>query len=130
MKIARTAGFPPSDAADVEIALREAFANAIFHGNGNRPEKKVRLRCYGAPGKGLLLAIRDEGPGFDPATVPDPRSEERLHLPHGRGIFLMHELMDLAEYRRGGREVVLYKACRGRKSAKRKKTLVQAGSGR
>jgi serine/threonine-protein kinase RsbW len=127
LKIARAAGCPASDAADVEIALREALANAIFHGNGSRPEKKVFLRCYGDPGNGILLAIRDEGPGFDPAAVPDPRLKERLQLPHGRGIFLMHELMDLADHRKGGREVVLYKACRGRRAAR--KTPVRPGCG-
>jgi len=118
MKVAREAGCIASEIADVEIAVREALANAIIHGNEGRPDKKVLLRCYGDPEDGILLAIRDEGKGFDPSTVPDPRSAERLTLPHGRGIFLMHELMDHAEHRKGGREVVLYKVCRGRKAAK------------
>jgi serine/threonine-protein kinase RsbW len=118
MKIAREAGCVASEVADVEIAVREALANAIIHGNEGRPDKRVLLRCYGDPDDGILLAIRDEGKGFDPSTVPDPRSAERLELPHGRGIFLMHELMDHAEHRKGGREVVLYKACGGRKTAK------------
>jgi serine/threonine-protein kinase RsbW len=112
MKVAREAGCIRSDVADVEIAVREALANAIIHGNEGRPDKKVLIRCYGDPDDGILLAVRDEGRGFDPSAVPDPRSAERLHLPHGRGIFLMHELMDHAEHRKGGREVVLYKSCR------------------
>ncbi len=119
MKVAREAGCIASEVADVEIAVREALANAIIHGNEGRPDKKVLLRCYGDPDDGILLAIRDQGKGFDPSAVPDPRSAERLELPHGRGIFLMHELMDHAEHRKGGREVVLYKACGGRKAAKK-----------
>lgn len=95
--------------AEVEIALREALANAVFHGNRAQPERRVLLRAYGQRGCGILLAIRDEGPGFDPAAVPDPRAEERLELTHGRGIFLMHALMDRVEYRRNGREVLLWK---------------------
>jgi serine/threonine-protein kinase RsbW len=118
MRIARGAGCLASEVADVEIALREALANAVFHGNQGLPEKKVLLRCYADPDDGILLAIRDEGEGFDPSAVPDPRAAERLTLTHGRGIFLMHELMDHAEHRKGGREVVLYKACAGRKTAK------------
>jgi serine/threonine-protein kinase RsbW len=118
MKVAREAGCIASDVADVEIAVREALANAIIHGNEGRPDKMVLLRCYGDPEDGILLAIRDQGRGFDPAAVPDPRSAERLELPHGRGIFLMHELMDHAEHRKGGREVVLYKACHAKKAPK------------
>jgi serine/threonine-protein kinase RsbW len=120
MKVAREAGCAASDVADVEIAVREALANAIFHGNEGRSDKKVLLRCYGDPDDGILLAVRDEGKGFDPSAVPDPRTAERLELPHGRGIFLMHELMDHAEHRKGGREVVLYKACHKGKAAKSK----------
>ena len=49
-----------------------------------------------------------EGKGFDPDKVPDPRSADRVHLTHGRGLLLMRELMDRLEYRRGGSEVVLF----------------------
>ncbi len=118
MTVAREAGCISSDIADVEIAVREALANAIIHGNRSEPQRKVLLRCYGDPDDGILLAIRDEGRGFDPKKVPDPRSAERLELPHGRGIFLMRELMDHAEHRKGGREVLLYKACSRRKAGK------------
>jgi serine/threonine-protein kinase RsbW len=118
MTLAREAGCVASDIADVEIAVREALANAVIHGNQSRPDKRVLIRCYGDPDDGILLAVRDEGPGFDPSAVPDPRAAERLELPHGRGIFLMRELMDHTEHRKGGREVVLYKACR---PAKRRK---------
>lgn len=95
--------------AEVEIALREALANAVFHGNRGDPERRVHVRVYGDPGCGVVMAVRDEGPGFEPSEVPDPRSEERLHLTHGRGIFLMQALMDRVDYRRGGTEVVLFK---------------------
>jgi serine/threonine-protein kinase RsbW len=97
------------DMADIEISLREALANAILHGNRRDPSRTVLLRVYGGPGQALLIAVRDEGEGFDPSDVPDPREAERLHLDHGRGIFLMRELMDHVEHRRGGKEVVLVK---------------------
>ena len=68
------------------------------------------LRCYAGPRAGILVAVRDEGQGFDPDKVPDPRAADRRQLTHGRGLLLMRELMDRVEYRKGGREVLLYKA--------------------
>lgn len=94
--------------ADLEIALREALANAVLHGNARRPGRKVFLRCYGGPNAGILIAVRDEGKGFDPASVPDPRSPSRKHLAHGRGLLLMRALTDWIMFRRGGSEVVLF----------------------
>lgn len=95
--------------AEVEIALREALANAVFHGNEGNPGKHIFLRVYGGSEWGLLVAVRDDGPGFKPEHVPDPREGDRLELTHGRGVFLMKELMDHVEWRKDGREVVLYK---------------------
>lgn len=109
MAAVRESGIPDGDEADIEIALREAVANAVLHGNAEAPDKVVSLRFYACPGHGMIIAIRDQGPGFDPADVPDPREEERLFLHHGRGMLLMRELLDHIEYRKGGREVVLYK---------------------
>jgi serine/threonine-protein kinase RsbW len=51
--------------------------------------------------------VRDEGAGFDPDAVPDPRRDDRVLLHHGRGLLLMRELVDRVIFRRGGREVVL-----------------------
>ena len=109
LRHARVTGCLADHQAELEIALREALANAVLHGNRSDAAKKVLVRAYCDPQKGFVIAVRDEGPGFDPAKVPDPRSEDRLHLTHGRGIFLMRELMDHIEHRKGGREVVLYK---------------------
>jgi serine/threonine-protein kinase RsbW len=109
LKHARVRGCLADHQAELEIALREALANAVFHGNRSDAAKKVLVRAYCDPKKGFVIAVRDEGRGFDPAKVPDPRREDRLQLTHGRGIFLMRELMDHIEHRKGGREIVLYK---------------------
>jgi len=92
---------------DLEIALVEALANAIKHGNADLAKRRVFLRCYGGPEVGILVAVRDQGNGFDPNRVPDPRSAERVRLRNGRGLLLMRELTDHLEYRKGGREVLL-----------------------
>ena len=109
LKSAKLNGCLIDHQTELEIALREALANAVFHGNRSDAAKSVLVRAYCDPKKGFVIAVRDEGPGFDPEKVPDPRREDRLHLTHGRGIFLMRELMDHIEHRKGGREVVLYK---------------------
>ena len=96
--------------ADMEIVLREGLANAVLHGNRAAAGKSVFLRCYGSREQGLWIIIRDEGGGFDPDSVPDPREEDRRLLQHGRGIFLMQQLVDEVKYRKGGTELLLYKA--------------------
>jgi len=110
MRMARESGCVNDDRADLEIALREALANAMIHGNALERGKRVFLRCYAGPGPAVLIVVRDEGPGFDPRAVPDPREADRLHLRNGRGLLLMRELMDHVEHRKGGREVLLWKS--------------------
>lgn len=109
--LARRCGCARDNQADLEITLREALANAIIHGNGSEQAKRIFLRCYGAPDRDLLILVRDEGRGFDPEEVPDPRDPDRKHLNHGRGLLLMRELSDYVEFRRSGREVLIYKSC-------------------
>jgi serine/threonine-protein kinase RsbW len=97
------------DERDVEIAVREALANAVLHGNKEDAEKKVYISCCIRPGSDLFIVIRDEGGGFDPSAVPDPTAVENIALENGRGIFLMNVFMDDVHFERGGTEVHLYK---------------------
>jgi serine/threonine-protein kinase RsbW len=109
VELANACGCHDDNQTDLEIALREALANAIIHGNSFHDTKSIFLRCYGASDGALLIIVRDEGKGFEPDSVPDPRGPDRMHLHHGRGLFLMRELMDYVEHRKNGREVILYK---------------------
>ena len=101
----------PGEVDDIELALREGLANAILHGNRNDPTKKVIVAsfCECDQEGGLLLVVCDEGSGFDPAVVPDPTTAETIYSGHGRGIFLMRQIMDDVRYRNGGCEVELRK---------------------
>jgi serine/threonine-protein kinase RsbW len=99
----------PGDERDVEIALREALANAVLHGNKEDIHKRVHIDCLVHPGRDLCIAIKDEGSGFDPAKVPDPTTAENMLSETGRGIHLMRMLMDGVEFEDGGREVRLQK---------------------
>jgi len=124
LRVARRGGCVGARRADLEISLREALANAIIHGNDLHESKRVFLRCYAVPGSAVLIVVRDEGDGFDPEQVPDPRNADRMHLHHGRGLLLMRELMDHVEYRKDGREVLLFKSYRalsGRQSGEKRR---------
>lgn len=99
----------------IGLAVREAVANAIKHGNGADASKQVEVEV-GLEGQEVVVSVRDEGPGFEPGTVADPRAPENLLRPGGRGIFYMRSLMDGVDYRfgaNGGTEVVLRKRVTG-----------------
>lgn len=91
-------GGEPAMRGAVELALREALANAIVHGIGDTTDPRVELTVALVPGA-LELTIRDRGPGFDVAALPDPTAAHRLHAPCGRGILLIRHAMDHAEWR-------------------------------
>ena len=94
---------------EIELALTEALANAVEHGCGGDPRKRAQV-CVGCdPERGLLIVVRDPGPGFDPAQVPSPVVGERVYSRGGRGIFLINRLMDHVTYARGGTEIRLRK---------------------
>jgi serine/threonine-protein kinase RsbW len=91
----------------VDIAVREAVANAIKHGNRQDPTKKVRVDAD-LEGADLVIRVEDEGVGFDPSELDDPLAPENLLKPNGRGIFYMRSFMDEIQYvpRPGGGTVV------------------------
>ena len=78
------------------ISVMEAVNNAIQHGNQEDVSKRVHVRIEANPGR-LVCWVRDEGPGFDPESVPDPLSPDNLLTPSGRGILMMREFMDDVE---------------------------------
>src|ERR1700731_515210 len=60
----RKCGCVSQGESDVEIALREALANAIIHGNHENPRKHVYVHCRCKPNE-VSIAVKDEGRGFD-----------------------------------------------------------------
>lgn len=87
----------PDDAHWIGIAVREAVANAVKHGNQQNPDKKVELD-FGVKGDELVIQVLDEGGGFDPGGVDDPLEPKNVLKPSGRGIFYMKKFMDDIEY--------------------------------
>ncbi|MDH3254735.1 MAG: ATP-binding protein [Acidobacteriota bacterium] len=86
-----------SSAYEIAMAAREAVANAIHHGNGEDPEKRVVVDV-GVEGDEVTVKVADEGAGFDLQSVRDPLSGENLMRSGGRGLLLMHRFMDEIDY--------------------------------
>ena len=101
MRLIRKRGYADEGESDVEVALREALANAIIHGNHENPGKHVYVRCRCEPSE-ISIAVKDEGPGFDVKKIADPTVPENTRSVHGRGIYLMKALMDEVRFEEGG----------------------------
>jgi serine/threonine-protein kinase RsbW len=94
---------------EIEIALREALVNAVVHGCKSDSSKKVVCCVTCDESRGILLIVQDPGPGFDPHSLPDPLIGENLFATHGRGIYLINQLMDEVTFKRGGTEIHMRK---------------------
>jgi len=101
MVLLRGCGCVPEGVSDVEIALREALANAIIHGNREDPRKHVHVTCRCEPDE-VSITVKDEGQGFEINKVADPTAPENIGFVHGRGIYLMKAFMDEVRFEEGG----------------------------
>ncbi|HZT80774.1 MAG TPA: response regulator [Gemmataceae bacterium] len=117
----------------VVVALQEALSNAILHGNLeiNSELKDKDDRAYLAlmeerrhqepyedrhvhvlareSGSEVQYVIRDEGPGFDPGTLPDPTDPANLERASGRGLLLIRTFMDEVRHNKVGNEITMIK---------------------
>ena len=107
-KMLKAACLERTQAFAVETALREALANAIVHGNRLNRAKSVRVGCCCSE-RGIRIVIADEGDGFDPGALESPLAAKNLDSDHGRGILLIHALMDDVRFEKGGRPIHMYK---------------------
>lgn len=94
---------------EIETAVRESLANAIRHGCGEDSSKRVECCVACDESRGMLIVVRDPGPGFDPASISNPIVGENIYSTHGRGIYLINQLMDEVRFERGGREIHMRK---------------------
>jgi|SRR5215471_5884420 len=94
---------------DIELALTEAIANAVVHGAKGDPTKIVECDVAYEQERGMLIVVRDPGTGFDPLHIPDPVKGQNLFSDHGRGIFLINQLMDEVQFHKNGTEIHMIK---------------------
>ena len=109
-QVAQKAGFDEDEVYRVSMAAREAAVNAVLHGNAYSPDKRITATFETTP-TSLVIRITDQGPGLDPATLPDPLAPDNLLRGSGRGIFLIRSFMDVVEFRQlnPGTELTLIK---------------------
>lgn len=98
-EVAKRAGFTGLALSRIGLAVREITTNAIIHGNRYDLSKKIFAAVSRTPAR--LVTIADQGSGFDPTSVCDPRSPEALLRPSGRGLYLARVFMDELHVRRG-----------------------------
>ena len=119
----------------VAVALREALVNAIQHGNleissglrekddreyyrlveerrQQEPYQDRRVHLFAKEShREAVYVVRDEGPGFDPATLPDPTDPANLEKVSGRGLLLIRTFMDEVHHNKAGNEITMIKRC-------------------
>jgi serine/threonine-protein kinase RsbW len=103
-----THNYPEPSRFAVRLAFEEAVSNAFRHGHRNLPGDTPVHVDYSIGPDELTISIADQGPGFDPGTVPDPTLDENLELPSGRGLMLIRAYMSRVEFNDAGRTVRMY----------------------
>lgn len=96
------------DSFHVQMAAEEAMVNAVTHGNKLAADKSVEIEFRVAP-QAVYMRFHDQGDGFCPDTLPDPRDDEHLLCTNGRGVMLINEMMSEVHYNRCGNEVTMLK---------------------
>jgi serine/threonine-protein kinase RsbW len=109
MKVVREMKCAEGREDDIELALTEALANAVVHGAKSDPSKVIECDVACDEQRGMLIVVRDPGPGFDPAQIANPCQGENIYSNHGRGIYLINQLMDDVQFHKNGTEIHMRK---------------------
>ena len=105
---AEKTGFNSAEMFAIRLCLEEALTNAVRHGNHEDISKSVTVK-YRFSDIELEIIVEDQGSGFDPGLVPDPRCDQNISKPGGRGLLLMKSYMDKVEYIGKGNAVHMIK---------------------
>lgn len=93
----------------IELALQEALANAVVHGAKADPSKIIECDIACDDNQSVLIVVRDPGQGFDPGNIPNPVYGQNVYSDHGRGIYLINQLMDVVKFEKNGTEIRMIK---------------------
>jgi anti-sigma regulatory factor (Ser/Thr protein kinase) len=78
-----------------ELAVSEACTNAVVHHRGGGEEGRIMV-CFEVWHDKIVMNIKEQGPGFDIATVPPPEFDK--HFAGGYGIHIIRSKMDEVQY--------------------------------
>lgn len=104
---------PVGEAAlfDIRLCLEEALINAMKYGNALQKSLPVELDIEGNPEE-VRITVKDQGPGFDVSRLKNCTDERNLFRSHGRGVYLIHQLMDEVRYNEKGNSLLMVKKIR------------------
>lgn len=105
MAVVREMGCAAGREFEIELVLSEALSNAIKHGIAGDPAKEIQCCVACDHDRGMLIIVRDPGPGFDPASIPNPVVGQNIYSTGGRGIYLINRLADEVRFEKGGTEI-------------------------
>ncbi|MCE5340468.1 MAG: ATP-binding protein [Planctomycetaceae bacterium] len=105
---AKQLGYSDDDTFAVHLSLEEAVVNAVKHGNRADCSKNVTIEYDITPEK-IRITVTDEGGGFEPGDVADPRAGENIYKTGGRGVLLIKSYMDSIEYNQSGNSITMTK---------------------
>ncbi len=97
VEFAKGHGFSDDAIFGIDMAVREAVANAVKHGNELDESKSVDVTVVD-DSVNIEITVRDYGNGFSVEDVPDPTNPENLLKPNGRGILFMQNFVDTVEW--------------------------------
>jgi len=105
MAVIREMGCAAGREFEIELALQEALVNAVVHDSAHDASKQIQCCVACDHNRGMLIVVRDPGPGFDPASIPSPIVGKNIFAAGGRGIYLINQLMDEVRFEKGGTEI-------------------------
>jgi len=108
MNVVREMKCAPGREDDIELALTEALANAVVHGPRAMPRRLSNATWPGPAARHADHRARSR-PGFDPTKIADPCHGENIYSNHGRGIYLINQLMDEVQFHKNGTEIHMLK---------------------
>ena len=108
MKRVEKIGVVDAENSNLFVALDEAFVNAVKHGNKFDAAKLVRISAEVSAVE-ARFTIEDEGEGFDVKGIPDPTDPENLFKASGRGVLIIHNVMDEVRYNERGNRLEMIK---------------------
>jgi len=104
---AEAMGYPQASCFALRLAVEEAMSNAFRHGHKNLdPDADIGLAWDVSPER-ITIVVEDQGPGFDPSTLPDPTAEENIEKPSGRGLLLIRAYMSRIDFNDTGNRVTM-----------------------
>jgi serine/threonine-protein kinase RsbW len=105
-EITNSIGINQDNYGKILVATLEAVNNAIKHGNKANPQKLVDVEIVVEKDE-MKVTVTDEGPGFNPSSIPDPTLPENIEELSGRGVFLMTKLADSIWFNEKGNSVTM-----------------------